>query len=88
MRKKLYALVDGTTGEQSITFKEFYSHYSTHQVDLEGDVNGDGVVDVNDVNLVINAILNKPHSGNVDVNGDGVVNVTDANIVINKLLKK
>ena len=54
--------------------------------ELRGDVNGDGEVNIADVNAVIDAIL----TGNVDeeddVNGDGEVNIADVNAVIDMIL--
>ncbi|MCI7489562.1 MAG: dockerin type I repeat-containing protein, partial [Bacteroidales bacterium] len=56
-----------------------------------GDTNGDGIVDVSDVTLVINFILGqKPIGYNpvaVDVNGDGIVDVSDVTSLINLILK-
>ena len=57
---------------------------------LTGDVTGDGKVDVNDVNTVINIILGKAE-GNLaagDVTGDGKVDIGDVNAIINKVLGK
>jgi hypothetical protein len=45
------------------------------------DVNGDGVVDVNDLLNVI-ADWNTPGSGGTDINGDGVVDVNDLLAII------
>ena len=55
-----------------------------------GDVNGDGVVDIIDVNAVINAMLGKPVTDGAmpDVTGDGVVDIIDVNRVINCMLGK
>ena len=50
-----------------------------------GDVTGDGVVDVADVNAVINAMLTHGELS-ADVNGYGVVDVVDVNRVINIML--
>ena len=59
------------------------------------DINSDGVSDIFDVNLVINAMLGKDldHNpspggeGNVaDINGDGTVDITDVNASINAML--
>ena len=41
-----------------------------------GDVNGDGVVDIDDLNEVINVMLGKPHGGNHDGNTFTVNGVT------------
>ncbi len=51
-----------------------------------GDVNGDGEVNIADVNTIINAILSANVSGATDVNGDGEVNIADVNSVINIIL--
>ena len=57
-----------------------------------GDINGDGKVDVSDVNITINLMLGKAsassYPGNADVNGDNKVDVSDVNIVINIMLGK
>ena len=59
---------------------------------VRGDINGDGKVDVSDVNIVINIMLGKTsassYPGNADVNGDGKVDVSDVNIIINIMLGK
>ena len=53
-----------------------------------GDVNGDGVVNISDINVIINMILRGDSSNpNADVNGDGVVNISDINLVINIILR-
>ena len=59
---------------------------------LQADVNGDGRVDIVDVNAVINAMLGKASSDELlaasDVNGDGRVDIVDVNAVINAMLGK
>ncbi len=56
----------------------------------EGDADGDGVVDVNDVTSTINYILNKPVSSfffeSADVDEDGVIDVNDVQGIIDKAL--
>ena len=70
-------------------------HYSGGWEDYEGDstngdVNGDGKVDVEDVNAIINIILELKteayYKGNADLNGDGKVDVEDVNAIINIIL--
>lgn len=55
-----------------------------------GDVTGDGLVDIDDVNAVINIILKvkeeNDYPGVSDLNNDGTVDVDDMNIVINIIL--
>ena len=57
---------------------------------LLGDVNDDGVVNITDVTLLINATLNENfgniNTANADMNGDGVINVTDVTMLINVAL--
>ena len=57
-----------------------------------GDVDGDGKVDVSDVNAAINIILKTKEAGdypgNADVDGDGKVDVSDVNAIINIILKQ
>lgn len=56
---------------------------------VTGDVNGDGMVDIADVNAVINAMLGKADvTAEADVNGDGTVDIADVNAVINIMLGK
>ena len=50
---------------------------------LRGDMNGDGVVDVTDVNLLILSVLNASSElPGGDLNGDGIIDVTDVNLLI------
>lgn len=57
---------------------------------MKGDVNGDGKVDVDDMNAIINIILDVEDAarfdGRADVNGDGKVDVDDMNAIINIML--
>ena len=50
------------------------------------DVTGNGVVDIDDLNDVINVILGMKENPRADVDGNGVVDLTDMNIVINAIL--
>ena len=53
---------------------------------VTGDVNGDGEVNIADVNAVITVILNNGSNTACDVNGDGEVNIADVNAVIAVIL--
>ena len=54
---------------------------------LPGDVNGDGVVNVQDVQLCVNQVLGlSPTTPEADVNSDGSVNVLDVQLIVNILL--
>ena len=53
---------------------------------ITGDVNGDGEINIADVNRVIDIImLNEPDMA-ADVNGDGEINIADVNAIINIIL--
>ena len=68
-----------------------YTDYSpvltyVYRATLPGDVTGDDVVDIADVNLVINHMLGKNDNPLADCNGDGTVDIADVNLVINIML--
>lgn len=58
---------------------------------LQGDVNGDGIVNVSDVSSLINYLLagctTSFHIENADMNHDGSVNIGDVSVLINRLLQ-
>ena len=54
---------------------------------MPGDVNGDGEVNIVDVNAVINVILGDGNNQAADVNNDGEVNIVDVNAVIELILR-
>ncbi len=52
-----------------------------------GDVNGDGVIDIVDVNAIISDVINgADYNSQHDANKDGVVDVTDINYIVNIML--
>ena len=53
---------------------------------VKGDVNGDGEINIADVNVLIGLILSGSVSDTADVNGDGEVNISDINTVIDIIL--
>ncbi|MBO7609442.1 MAG: dockerin type I repeat-containing protein [Muribaculaceae bacterium] len=56
-----------------------------------GDIDGSGMVDVEDVNAAINIILKLKtvgdYPGNGDMDGNGIIDVEDVNAIINIILK-
>ena len=53
-----------------------------------GDVNGDGEINIADINTIINVVVEETSSiAACDVNGDGEVNIADVNAVIDLILK-
>ncbi|MBQ7690259.1 MAG: hypothetical protein IJT30_03580 [Muribaculaceae bacterium] len=56
---------------------------------VTGDIDGSGVVDVDDLNIIINMILNKVDAtAEGDLNNDGNIDVDDLNLIINIILGK
>ena len=53
---------------------------------ISGDVNGDGTVNITDVNAVINIILGGGYNTAADVNNDGGINIADLNVIIGIIL--
>ena len=57
----------------------------------KGDVDGNRIIDVDDVNAMINIILKTEGAGNyiianADLNNDKIIDVDDVNIIINRIL--
>lgn len=57
-----------------------------------GDVSGDGKVDVDDINIIVNIILGKDnadkYNGCTNVDGQGGIDVNDINVLLNIILGK
>ena len=57
---------------------------------INGDVNGDNVVDIDDVNIIINIILDLDdaarYEGRADPTKNGVVDIDDLNMCINIII--
>ena len=49
---------------------------------VTGDVNGDGNVNISDVNVIIDMILSGKYATTGDVNSDGNINISDVNAII------
>ena len=61
--------------------------FSVAETSLQGDVTGDNIVDINDVQACVNHILGTQNWGSAaDVNGDGGVNVSDVQEIVNIVL--
>ena len=83
-------LPEGMTYREAIVRFEFpgayldYKFMQGEKQDNPFDVNGDGEVNIADVNAVIDIILSGGQGG--DVNGDGEVNIADVNAIIDYIL--
>lgn len=80
------------TGDFVITFDRANLTFKFEKAEagLVGDVDGSGLIDIDDVNAIVNIILGfktaADFSGVADVDGSGLIDVDDVNVVINKIL--
>ena len=82
MVEKASAVRAGTRiGRRATAHGKIYYAKCTSSVGIPGDVNGNGIVDLNDVNAIVDYIMGTPpvvfNLALADVNGDDVVNVAD-----------
>ena len=75
-------------GSYVITFNKetLVFEFATKEAGEPCDVDGNGVIDVADLNIVINVTLGKAVNDKADVTGEGSVDVSDINAVINAML--
>ena len=64
------------------------SNYPNTNPGIQGDVNGDDIVNILDVIQVVNVILSGDNPDNSDLNSDGVVNVLDIISIVNIILDR
>ena len=83
--------VDGTATIALSEVQDMYFSNEAGTVGILGDVNGDGLVNVTDVTLLISAVVNEDYSeiifNNGDMNGDGVLTVTDVTLLISAAME-
>jgi hypothetical protein len=86
---KNYLLEDFSNCELLLEVPPTASQYLTNvecQPVIQGDLNGDGVIDVLDIIVLVNMILNGEYSVVADWNEDGAVNILDIIIYENIIL--
>jgi len=54
---------------------------------IVGDLNDDGIVNIQDIVLIINVIINGAEIDNADINGDGIINILDVVQIINIIIE-
>ena len=88
---------EGTEIEPSLEYGFAYLDstkiYRNEWIMIQGDVNGDGTIDIIDVVFVINFILqmNVPTPEELeraDMNGDGELNIVDVIVIVNEILRE
>ena len=62
-----------------------YYFFNTNP-DLSGDLNGDGLLNVLDVVVMVNSVLSGDCPDSADMNADGSCNVLDVVILVNLIL--
>ena len=81
-----------TVNLAAMAYMEFSNTPTSGQTYLTGDVNNDGVIDVQDANILINIMLGKDdgsaYDGRQFVTGGESVTVSDINAVVNIMLGK
>ena len=83
--KTTYLDFDGNT--RTTAYGPVISFVYCANAELEvGDVNGDGEINIADINAVIDMILSGTISPSGDVNGDSEVNIADVNTLIDLIL--
>ena len=83
--KTTYLDFDGNT--HTTAYGPVISFVYCANAELEvGDVNGDGEINIADINAVIDMILSGTISPSGDVNGDSEVNIADVNTLIDLIL--
>ena len=55
---------------------------------LQGDLNGDNIVNVVDIVQLVNTILANEYSSSMDLNNDLVINILDVLIIVNIILDR
>ena len=67
-------------------FDDYYENISDHRpvalkldfgTSINGDINGDGLLNIQDIILIVNMVLSGDYSTLADMNGDGTVNILD-----------
>lgn len=81
-------MVKNENGEESEHIFIRFNYLKGETPTIPGDVNGDGRVDVEDINAIINVMLGKSDDAKADVTGEGAIDVTDINAVVNIMLGK
>lgn len=53
---------------------------------IEGDINGDLLVNIQDIVLAVNLVLSNSYENSADLNFDGIVNILDVVVLVNIIL--
>ena len=67
---------------------QIVNSYCEEIYEILGDINGDGILNVGDIVLIVGLILNSGYDNYADMNQDGILNVIDVIDLINTILNK
>ena len=84
-----FVFEDDSACEELLEIPSSASEYLTNivcQESISGDINGDSVVNVQDIVLIVNLVLITGYDSLADINSDGIVNVLDIVQVVNIIL--
>ena len=60
--------------------------YNTLNRQTPGDLNSDGIINVQDIILLVNLVLNSEYDSLGDLNFDGLFNILDVTLLVNHVL--
>ena len=64
---------------------QFYTNLQCQEF-LAGDINGDYIINIQDIVLTVNLVMSGEYNSNADLNSDGVTNVLDIVQIVNIIL--
>lgn len=80
-----------TTSGLEVPFNDETCVVTVLSAGVQGDVNGDGILNISDVTTLIDYLLNSNDASidleNSDVTGDGTINISDVTAIIDMLLR-
>ncbi len=77
------------TSFENYIFSEYWSEFLNIETLVNGDVDGDGKVNISDVTTLIDMLLRgTTANANADIDGDGNVNISDVTTLIDILLRQ
>ncbi len=71
---------------QASNWYNYFGNFVEMETHIKGDVNGDGEINIADINAIIDMILSGSTNPSGDVNNDGEVNIADVNSTIDIIL--
>jgi len=88
---KNYLLEDASNCESLLEIPPSASQYLTNiecTASVLGDINGDSLVNIQDIILTVNVVLSNEYNSSTDLNLDGEVNILDIVALVNIILSR